>query len=96
MMDTIFEQDIYMMTFINGLEHGGQTFALGVDIPTRVYKASFEKDEKDNFVLKFSLPEGEDFNPDYFFTRPAVLSVPGVMSVSFRLPGFFPTPPSPS
>lgn len=80
-MDTIFEQDIYMMTFINGLEHGGQTFALGVDIPTRVYKASFEKDEKDNFVLKFSLPEGEDFNPDYFFTRPAVLSVPGHIQI---------------
>lgn len=80
-MDTIFEQDKHMMTLINGLEKGEQTFLLGVDNPTHVFQATFEKDEMDNFVLKYSLPEGIDFDPSYFFVKPAVLSVEGQINI---------------
>lgn len=75
-MDTIFEQDKHMMTFIEGIEKGETDFLLGVDVPTRVYKAKFEKNDEDNFVLQFSVPESDDFNAEYFFSKPAVLFVP--------------------
>mgnify|MGYP006916114410 CR=1 FL=1 len=65
-----------MLTFMEGVEKGEPDFLLGIDIPTRVYKAKFEKNEDDNFVLKFSVPEGDDFNAEYFFSKPAVLFVP--------------------
>ena len=65
-----------MMTFIEGIEKGETDFLLGVDVPTRVYKAKFEKNDEDNFVLKFSVPESDDFNAEYFFSKPAVLFVP--------------------
>lgn len=80
-MDTIFEQDKYMATFINGLEKGEQHFLLAVDVPTRVFQATYEKDGKDNFILQFSVPEGEDFNPAYFFAKPAVLSLQGQFNI---------------
>ena len=48
-MDTIFEQDKHMMTFIEGIEKGETDFLLGVDVPTRVYKAKFGKNDEDNF-----------------------------------------------
>ena len=65
-MDTIFEQDKHMLTFMEGVEKGESDFLLGLDDPTSVYKARFEKNEEDNFVLKFSVPEGSDFNAEYF------------------------------
>lgn len=80
-METIFEQDKHMMTFINGLEQGRQQFLLGIGEPMRVFHATFEKDDKDNFVLKFSVAESEDFDPGYFFARPAVLSVPNRFNI---------------
>lgn len=80
-MDTVFEQDKHMMTFIEGMEKGETDFLLGIDIPTRVYKAKFEKNETDNFELKFSIPEGEDFEAEYFFSKPAVLFIPGKIQV---------------
>lgn len=78
-MDTIFEQDNYMMTFINGFEKGEPEYILAIDIPTKYYKAKFEKDQDDNFVLKFSAQE--DFNAEYFFKRPAVLRAPGFIDI---------------
>ena len=75
-METIFEQDKHMLTFMEGVEKGESDFLLGLDDPTSVYKARFEKNEEDNFVLKFSVPEGSDFNAEYFFSKPAVLFVP--------------------
>lgn len=57
-MDTIFEQDKHMLTFMEGVEKGELDFFLGIDNPTRVYKAKFEKNEDDNFILKFSVSEG--------------------------------------
>lgn len=80
-METIFEQDKHMMTFIEGIEKGEMDFLLGIDIPTRVYKAKFGKNEADNFELTFSVPDGEDFDAEYFFSRPAVLFVPGKIQV---------------
>lgn len=80
-MDTIFEQDKHMMTFIEGIEEGISDFLLTIDVPTRVYKAKFKKNEDDNFVLKFSVPEGASFNADYFFSSPAVLSIPGQLQI---------------
>ena len=81
LMETIFEQDKHMMTFIEGIEKGGSDFLLGVDVPTRVYKAKFEKNDDDNFVLKFSVPEDEDFKAEYFFSKPAVLSIQGQFQI---------------
>ena len=75
-METIFEQDKHMLTFMEGVEKGESDFLLGLDDPTSVYKARFEKNEEDNFVLKFSVPKGSDFNAEYFFSKPAVLFVP--------------------
>lgn len=80
-METIFEQDKHMMTFIEGIEKGEMDFLLGIDIPTRVYKAKFGKNEADNFELTFSVPDGEDFDAEYFFSKPAVLFVPGKIQV---------------
>ena len=80
-MDTIFEQDKHMLTFMEGVERGESDFFLGIDIPTRVYKAKFEKNEDDNFILKFSVPEGSDFNAEYFFSKPAVLFVPNKIQI---------------
>ena len=54
-MDTIFEQDKHMLTFIEGVEKGESDFLLGIDNPIRVYKAKFDKNEDDNFILKFSV-----------------------------------------
>lgn len=65
-----------MLTFIEGIEKGDQEFLLGIDNPTRVYKAKFKKNEADNFELTFSVPEGEYFDAEYFFSRPSVLFVP--------------------
>jgi hypothetical protein len=80
-MDTIFEQDKHMMTFIEGIEKGETDFLLGVDVPTRVYKAKFEKNDEDNFVLKFSVPMGDGFKAEYFFLKPAVLSIQGQFQI---------------
>lgn len=80
-MDTIFEQDKHMLTFMEGVEKGESDFLLGIDNPTRVYKAKFEKNEDDNFILKFSVPEGSDFNAEYFFSKPAVLFVPNKIQI---------------
>ncbi len=80
-MDTIFEQDKHMLTFMEGVEKGEADFLLGIDNPTRVYKARFEKNEEDNFVLKFSVPEGSNFNAEYFFSTPAVLLVPSKIQI---------------
>ena len=80
-MNTIFEQDKHMMTFIEGIEKGETDFLLGIDIPTRVYKAKFGKNEADNFELTFSVPNGENFDAEYFFSRPALLFVPGKLHV---------------
>ena len=80
-MDTIFEQDKHMLTFMEGVEKGESDFLLGIDIPTRVFKAKFEKNDEDNFVLKFSVPEGSDFNAEYFFSKPAVLLVPNKIQI---------------
>ena len=80
-MDTIFEQDKHMMTFIEGIEKGETDFLLGVDVPTRVYKAKFEKNDEDNFVLKFSVPMGDGFKAEYFFSKPAVLSIQGQFQI---------------
>ena len=80
-MDTIFEQDKHMQTFMKGVEKGDLDFLLGVGNPTRVYKAKFEKDEDDNFIVKFSVPEGDDFNAEYFFSKPAVLFVPNNIQI---------------
>lgn len=70
-----------MLTFMDGVEKGESDFLLGIDIPTRVYKAKFEKNNEDNFVLKFSVPEGDDFNAEYFFSKPAVLFVPNKIQI---------------
>lgn len=83
-MDIVFDLDKYMMTFITELEKGNQPFNLGFGYPAHVYKATFEKNEKDNFVLKFDLPEGEGPVHEYFFTRPAVLSVPKHLNIFLR------------
>ena len=80
-MESIFEQDKHMLTFMEGFETGELEYILGVDIPTRVYKARFVKDEDDNFVLTFSIPEGDDFSAEYFFSKPAVLSVPNKIQI---------------
>ncbi len=80
-MDTIFEQDKHMLTFMEGVEKGELDFFLGIDNPTRVYKAKFEKNEDDNFILKFSVPEGDDFDAEYFFSKPAVLFVPNKIQI---------------
>ena len=80
-MDTIFEQDKHMLAFIEAVEKGESDFLLGVDDPTRVYKAKFEKNDEDNFVLKFSIPEGDDFRAEYFFSKPAVLFVPNKIHI---------------
>lgn len=80
-MDTIFEQDKHMLTFMEGVEKGELDYHLAIDNPTRVYKAHFEKNEDDNFVLKFSLPEGDKFNAEYFFSNPAVLFVPNKIQI---------------
>ena len=66
---------------MEGVEKGELDFLLGIDNPTRVYKARFEKNEEDNFVLKFSVPEGGDFNAEYFFSKPAVLFVPNKIQI---------------
>lgn len=63
-----------MLTFIEGMEKGKTDFLLAIDVPIRVYKAKFEKKDDDNYVLKFTVPEGEDFSSEYFFSKPAVLS----------------------
>ena len=39
-----------MLTFMEGVEKGESDFLLGIDIPTRVFKAKFEKNEDDNFI----------------------------------------------
>lgn len=80
-MDTIFEQDKHMLTFMEGVEKGESDFLLGIDNPTRVYKAKFEKNEDDNFILKFSVPEGDDFDAEFFFSKPAVLFVPNKIQI---------------
>lgn len=80
-MKSIFEQDKHMLTFMEGFETGELEYILGVDIPTRVYKARFVKDEDDNFVLTFSIPEGDDFSAEYFFSKPAVLSIPNKIQI---------------
>lgn len=80
-METIFEYDKSMMTFIEGIEDGGMDFLLGIDIPTRVYKAKFQINEADNFELAFTVPDGETFEAEYFFSKPAVLFVPGIIQV---------------
>ena len=80
-METIFEYDKSMMTFIEGIENGGMDFLLGIDIPTRVYKAKFQINEADNFELAFTVPDGETFEAEYFFSKPAVLFVPGIIQV---------------
>lgn len=74
-MDTIFEQDKHMLTFMEGVEKGESDFLLGIDNPIRVYKAKFEKNDDDNFVLQFSVSEGDNFNAECFFSKPAVLFV---------------------
>lgn len=68
------------MTFINGFEKGELDYVLAVDDPTRIYKAKFEKNEDDNFVLRFTA-ENEDFNAEYFFKRPAILRAPGKIDI---------------
>lgn len=83
-MDTVFDLDEYMMLFIDELEKGNQPFVLGFGYPAHVCKATFEKNEKDNFVLKFDLPDGEGPVYEYFFTRPAVLSVPKHLNIFLR------------
>ena len=40
-METIFEQDKHMLTFMEGVEKGESDFLLGLDDPTSVYKARF-------------------------------------------------------
>lgn len=80
-MDTIFEQDNYMMTFINGFEKGEQDYVLAIDVPTKYYKAKFKKNKEDNFVLIFTVDEEDDFNPEYFFSRPAVLCAQGTIDI---------------
>ncbi len=80
-MDTIFEQDKHMLTFMESVEKGKTDFLLGIDNPTRVYKAKFEKDEDDNFILKFSVLDGDDFDGEYFFSKPAVLFVPNKIQI---------------
>lgn len=80
-MDSIFEQDKHMLTFMEGVEKGDTEYLLGIDVPTRVYKAKFEKNDDDNFVLKFTVPKGEEFDAGYFFSKPAVLSIPGQVQI---------------
>lgn len=70
-----------MQTFMESVEKGETVFLLGIDIPTRVYKAKFEKNKDDNFQLIFSVPEGENLKADYFFSRPAVLSIQGQFKI---------------
>lgn len=79
-LETIFEQDNYMLTFINGFEKGEPDYVLAIDNPTRFYKAKFEKNEDDNFVLKFTVPQ-EEFDVEYFLKRPAVLRAPGFIDI---------------
>lgn len=83
-MDSIFEYDQHMQTFMEGLEKGDMEYLLGIDMPTWVYKAKFEKNDDDNFVLKFTVPKGEDFDAGYFFSKPAVLSVPGKVQIILK------------
>ncbi len=80
-MDTIFEQDKHMLTFVESVEKGETDFLLGIDNPTRVYNAKFEKNDDDNFILKFSVPDGDDFDGEYFFSKPAVLFVPNKIQI---------------
>ena len=54
-MDTIFEQDKHMLTFMEGVEKGELDFFLGIDNPTRVYKAKFEKNE--DFAVEYGCVE---------------------------------------
>ena len=75
-MNTIFEQDKYMLTFMDGVEMGESDFLLAIGNPTCIYKAKFQKNDEDSFVLTFSMPEGSDFNAGYFFSKPAVLFIP--------------------
>lgn len=60
-MNTIFEQDKYMLTFMDGVEKGESDFLLAIGNPTCIYKAKFQKNDEDSFVLTFSMPEGSDF-----------------------------------
>ena len=80
-MDTIFEQDKHMMTFIEAIEKGETDFLLSVDSPTCLCNAKFERMKDDNFELKFSIPEGDDFHAEYFFSRPVVLSIQGRIQI---------------
>lgn len=70
-----------MQTFMEGVEKGESDYLLAIDNPTRVYKAKFAKDDEDNFVLKFSIPEGDSFRAEYFFSKPAVLFVPNKIQI---------------
>ena len=83
-MDSIFEYDQHMQTFLEGVEKGDTEYLLGIDVPTRVYKAKFEKNDDDNFVLKFTVPKGEDFDAGYFFSKPAVLSIQGKVQIILK------------
>ena len=42
-MDTIFEQDKHMLTFMECVEKGESDFLLGNEEPTSVYKARFKR-----------------------------------------------------
>lgn len=70
-----------MMTFINGFEKGEPDYLLAIDVPTKLFKAKFEKNEDDNFVLKFENSTDETLNAEYFFKMPAVLRAPGFMDI---------------
>lgn len=70
-----------MLTFMEGVEKGDTEYLLGIDVPTRVYKAKFKKNDDDNFELKFTVPKGEKFDAGYFFSKPAVLSIQGQVQI---------------
>lgn len=80
-MDTIFEQDNIMMTFINGFEKGEPDYILAIDVPAKYFKAKFEKNEEDNFVLKFTNSTDDNFDAEYFFKMPAALRAPGYLDI---------------
>ena len=70
-----------MLTFMEGVEKGDTEYLLGIDVPTRIYKAKFKKNDDDNFELKFTVPKGEKFDAGYFFSKPAVLSIQGQVQI---------------
>jgi hypothetical protein len=78
--DTIFEMDNVVLTFISQIESDAATYKLGTDIEgldvdTKFYK----KTDSGNFEVSLSLKEGDDFNLEYFFVKPALLAFQNIL-----------------